>query len=168
MEPQNVRKPVGGFVVVLVVAVFIGAWLYVDNVKNELEMKVDALAAELDVARGQALAVKKEAPLPEEPRRTYAAALSSQRFQVDLPLGHHLSVGEDLTRAYVRADATDANPTPTPDMVISLARSGDPELQRAGVRSVPATDAASVFLLAPWEDQAWDGFAAVAESFKAL
>ena len=56
-------KPLGGFVVVLFVAVFVGGWLYVDAVKNELEMKIASLQSQLDATR---MAAKQNASEPKK------------------------------------------------------------------------------------------------------
>lgn len=56
-------KPLGGFVVVLFVAIFVGGWLYVDAVRNELEMKIASLQSQLDAARMES---KRGSPEPKK------------------------------------------------------------------------------------------------------
>lgn len=50
---QGFVKPIGGLIVILLVALLVGGWLYVDIVRNELETKIDTLSAQIDVARSQ-------------------------------------------------------------------------------------------------------------------
>ncbi len=44
-KPDFSRRPVAGMIVILFAALFIGGWLYVDAVRNELESKVEAADA---------------------------------------------------------------------------------------------------------------------------
>ncbi|MEK7546131.1 MAG: hypothetical protein AAB554_03595 [Patescibacteria group bacterium] len=165
---QAFTKPIGGFVVVLCVALFVGGWLYVDMVKNELEMKVDSVAADLQAVRAaRKAAEEKETPSPAAPKTiTYAAGLGDYRFQVDLPEGHHLEFDEDGLTARVVSDQgveTDHRY----DISISLVdphkepyASYKPEL---GLRVIRTDDGKASFWITGWE-----GFVAVAASFKAL
>ncbi|HTK60292.1 MAG TPA: hypothetical protein VL283_03770 [Candidatus Baltobacteraceae bacterium] len=172
------KKPIGGFIVVLVTALVVGGWLYVDMVRNEIEQKVDILSSELDAAKKaeRADAAGGQAPPPVEVMKmqTYAAALGEERFQIDLPEGWHLSVAADADVAYVVMDPTAENGTPTPDMVIRLV---DPEKEpyasaldrhESGTRLVMTADGKAAFWITGWEDQEWPAFEKVAASFKAL
>ena len=176
---QAFTKPIGGFVVVLAVALFVGAWLYVDMVKNELEMKVETVAADLRAVRAaRKMAAETEWDQPSETKRnTYAAVLGKYRFQVDVPDGYRLDVTEgptDEVSAYVIRDDVTENEAPIPDMVIRLV---DPDKEpyasmldrhQPGTRLVPTPDGKSAFWITGWEDLEWDGFEKAAASFKAL
>lgn len=50
-KPGMPNAPLAGFVVILFSAIFVGGWLYVDAVRNELEMKIEAVQAQVDAAR---------------------------------------------------------------------------------------------------------------------
>ena len=175
-------KPIGGFVVVLAVAVLVGVWLYVDMVKNELEMKVDRLSDELESAKRKERAEAEKEPAPpaaetEEAWRTFSAELGGQRFQIDLPDGHRLTFtegGMGDAVAYVVLEPTPENEAPIPDMVISLvslqnemyaARIGKDE---PGTRLVATADGEWAFWIRGWEDMEWPLFGRAAASFKPL
>lgn len=166
-------KPVGGFVVVLCVALFVGGWLYVDMVKNELEMKVESVAADLQAVRAarKAAAEKEAPPAASTATRTYAAGLGDYRFQVDLPEGHHLDLSDDGLSAEVVSDSIEA-PDHRYDISISLV---DPKKEpyasfrsELGARLILAADGKAAFWITGWEDIGWEGFEKVTSSFKAL
>jgi len=173
-------KPIGGFIVVLFTALVIGGWLYVDGVKNELEMKVDGLSSELEAAKlanGGDAEGKKMAPLAEEEKKgwqTYAGALGEYRFQIDLPPTHHLSVGEEATSAYVVLNPTPENESAVPDMGIDLLDvTSQTYLSLKGKddarsRLVLTADGKAAFWIHVWEDFEWSEAAEVLASFKAL
>ncbi len=165
-------KPIGGFIVVLAVAVIVGAWLYVDGVKNDLEMKAQedaARFAETERRAAEAPAAVEEVPEPET--RTYAGELGGRRFQIDLPRGHHLELDEDGLTARVVSDS-EAEPDHRYDITIMLVDpteepyvSYKPEL---GLRVISTDDARAAFWIQGWEDIGWSGFETVTASFKAL
>lgn len=73
-------KPLGGFIVVLTVALFVGGWLYVDAVRNELDGKIEALTADIAAVRMEAkgeaaMEEKKSAPTqaPSEPLPVFSS-----------------------------------------------------------------------------------------------
>lgn len=74
-------KPLGGFVVVLFVAIFVGGWLYVDAVRNELEMKIASLQAQLDAARME------DKRGPPEPKKIAAEGVYVVEHEVVPPIG---------------------------------------------------------------------------------
>lgn len=58
MDPMNPKssapmsnKPIAGMIFIMVVAVFVGGWLYVDSVRGELELRIDALASEIAASK---------------------------------------------------------------------------------------------------------------------
>jgi hypothetical protein len=167
--PSKFKKPIGGFVVVLVSALLIGGWLYVDMVKNELETKVQDLEAELDAARLRA-AQEAETPEPEPsvpaPEwKAYSAELDGHRFQVNLPDGFTLSVGASVTSiAYVLADPVVDGELPY--MTIQVAPISDKGSFRSG--GVMVEHGEHLFWLSLWEGMEWEPFAKVAASFKPL
>jgi hypothetical protein len=55
-------KPLAGLAVILYVATIIGGWLYVDNVRNEIESKIDALEARIEAMKSEE---KKVSPVAE-------------------------------------------------------------------------------------------------------
>ena len=173
---KGIAKPLGGFIVVMVVATIVGGWLYVDMVRHELESKVDAVSADLAAVRAarQAESQRQAAP-PEAPKmKTYAAALGEHRFQVDVPEGWHLSVGDGSESAVIVMDATAENGTPVPDASIRLVDlTKEPyasrlDMHEPRMRLVPTADGKAGFLIAVWEDFEWPEFDRVAASFKAL
>lgn len=172
-------KPIGGFIVVLAVALFVGVWLYVDMVRNELEMKVDAIAVDLQAVRAAREAGKPDGwDQPAETKKnTYAAVLGKYRFQVDVPDGYRLDVTEgptDELSAYVIRDDVSENESPTPDMVISLVSlEKEPYASmlgkdEPGTRLVATSDGKSAFWIRGWEDQEWSGASIILTSFKTL
>ena len=178
-QKTGFTKPLGGFVVVLAVAVLVGVWLYVDMVRNELEMKVDAIAVDLQAVRAAREAGKEDGwDQPAETKKnTYAAILGKYRFQVDVPVGYRLDVTEgptDELSAYVIRDDVSENESPTPDMVISLVNlATEPYASmlgkdEPGTRLVATPDGKYAFWIRGWEDQEWSGSAAVLASFKPL
>lgn len=172
-------KPTGGFIVVLALALFVGGWLYLDMITNELETKVDAIAVDLQAVRAAREGAKPDAwDQPGETKKnTYAAVLAKYRFQVDVPVGYRLDVTEgptDAVSAYVVRDDVSENEAPIPDMIISVVSlATEPYASmlgkdEPGTRLVPTPDGKSAFWIRGWEDQAWDGSAAVLASFKVL
>lgn len=178
-QKPGFNKPIGGFIVVLAVALLVGGWLYVDMVKTELEMKVDAIAVDLKAVRAAREAGKEDGwDQPSETKKnTYAAILGKYRFQVDVPKGYRLDVTEgpvDELSAYVIRDDVSENETPTPDMIISIVSlAKEPYASmlgkdEPGTRLVATLDGKYAFWIRGWEDQEWSGADQVLTSFKPL
>jgi hypothetical protein len=167
----NFTKPIGGFIVVLAVALLVGGWLYVDMVKNELEQKVDSLSTELEAskARERERAATEPAPSAQDEVvwQTYSAELDGRRFQIDLPPGTKLSVGASVNElAYVLPDpVTDDNSLPYMSIRIASISEKKDFANEGGV-IVEAGD--RLFWLSLWEDMEWTPFERVAASFKPL
>ena len=79
-KPAPYNKPLAGMIVVLSVALFVGGWLYVDYVKNDLEAQINTVAAEAAAAqvqaRNAAMKTSNEAA-PTAGKRTYAWQIGS-------------------------------------------------------------------------------------------
>lgn len=185
MDIQPVSKPgftqpIGGMIVILLVALLVGGWLYVDMVRNELEMKVAAVYSELAALKSpakQGQDAKDSTPPVTEQRRIYVSSLDDYGFQLDLPEGYHVYVRNGAlgdTSAYVISDTTNQNPSPTPDMVISLVNLKNQQYasklgnDEPGTRLVATPDLKWAFWIRGWEDMSWSQFDKVAASFKAL
>jgi hypothetical protein len=166
---QNLKKPIGGFIVVLVAAVLIGGWLYVDGVKNDLETKVDSLESRLEAERmkdaQQAETKQEPAPAAEEVKwQTYSAELDGQRFQIDLPAGTKLT-SEAGTFAYVMVDPPSESES-LPLMAIRVVAASEGEFDGTFGTTVKAGD--RNFWLYLWEGLEWEHFERVSASFKPL
>ena len=176
-------KPIAGLAVILFIATVIGGWLFVDNIRGELEARIEALEARLVSEQPSA----RPMPQPEGGRmmeptaangwRLVQGSLGDYEFQLNLPPGYQLSEATGAmgnTYAYVMMNPISENETLLPDMVINLvglqnelyaSKLGKDE---PGTRLVAASGGQFGFWITGWEDHYWEPFDLVAASFKGL
>lgn len=162
-------KPLGGFVVVLFVAVFVGGWLYVDAVRNELEMKIASLQSQFDAAR---MADKREAQEPKAPTEGGKMrpptpegwkTVEGDGYLVDLPPGYQLVAGAS-GYAYVQADPlTDDDLLPYA-VIAKLSASQESEYADEGGRLLLSGDV--MYWMYLYENLEWKEFDQVAASLR--
>lgn len=177
-------KPIAGLVIVLFVSTVIGGWLYVDYVRGELERRILALEAQAAQQSKLMQSLMRESdqgrmtnPTSMNSWHTVQGSLGEHRFQLDLPPGYSLRIGEGMmgnVSAYVMMDQASDNETPTPDMVIGLVSLENQQYasklgkDEPGTRLVATPQGKFGFWITGWEDLSWEPFDAVAATFKAL
>lgn len=162
-------KPIGGFVVVLFVAIFVGGWLYVDAVRNELEMKIAVVQSQLDAVRmaQKQDAQEPKAPMPDEKMRPPTPdgwkTAEGDGYLVDLPPGYQLVVGTN-GYDYIHADPlADDNLLPYA-VIVKLSASQEAEYADEGGRLLLSGDA--MYWMYLYENLEWKEFDQAAASLR--
>ncbi|MFA5854531.1 MAG: hypothetical protein WC866_05650 [Patescibacteria group bacterium] len=163
-------KPLAGLFVVLFVVTIIGGWLYVDSIRNELEMKLSALEARLPASSP----LEPSVPDASGGRVTEPTAINGWRtvisadgsYQLNLPPGTKLSESEgagSLKIAYVVADpATEDNTLPLMGIQVAPA-SEKARYENQGGKLVIAGD--KLYWLYLYENLEWEPYDVVVETF---
>lgn len=169
---RSAAKPVAGFAIVLAIAVGVGAWLYLDAARKDLEMKAAADAERAARTAADEAPLAPAAGTEEAPMFTYAAELDGHRFQIDLPEGSRLAMrtgpsGGAYAEVVSGPDDSEAGIT-----IELLSAAGRPHVEDGapGHRFVPTADGTARFWIsgADFEERPLPGFEAIAASFKAL
>ena len=169
MSPVSARtmptKPLAGLAVILFVATVIGGWLYVDNMRNELEAKIQTLESRQLQAPPMDLGGRMMEPTAANGWRTVTSADGA--YQLDLPAGMKLSEGASVKEiAYVMAD-----PTTDDDSLPYMAIRAMPTSEKSAYENLGGTiviSGGTAYWLYLWENMEWEPFDLVAASFKAL
>lgn len=160
-------KPIGGLIVVLFVTLFVGVWLYVDGVKNDLEARIDAVAADVAAWKKPPVADAKPAEAPEQatvyapPAGWFEAVSTEYGYRLWLPPDARFS--ESGAIAYVTRPTED-NPTPIPEMAIAVRDASEQVSQSDASRVFRSGD--KIYHLHLWEGLEWPPFNQVVESFQ--
>lgn len=179
MDPKSSlsNKPIVGMVVIVVVALFAGGWLYVDSARGDLELQIAALSSQVEGLKAELKASKTPQARQELTGSQTAFATDGWQtvtsldgsYQLDLPPDAKLSEGASVKElAYVLP----ANPDPQkgdslPYMsirIVPITAVGQFDGQQGVL--VKGTDKA--YWLSLWEEMAWKPFDQVAASFKVL
>ena len=170
--PSN--KQIIGLAVILIVAILIGGWLYVESVRNDLEAKIQTLSAQNNATKTQVEQNAVESGDAANPAvvppvdasrtgwRTFVSAANG--YQIDLPPGYRLN--DTGTHAYVVAEPVSAE-NALPFMSIEVAPLSA-KASYANQKGHLAVSDTNVFWMSLWEDMEWQPFDQVAASFKTL
>ena len=78
------NKPLAGMIVIMVVALFVAGWLYVDSTRSDLQMQINALSSQINAQRMMLAKTQTAAPAPAVASwKSYAAGA----YQFEYPSG---------------------------------------------------------------------------------
>lgn len=179
MEPMDQKsnlsnKPLAGMIVIVVVAMFVGGWLYVDSVRSDMQLQIDGLSSQLDAMRAaqmktQAAVQAPMAPATDEMAGWQTVTSKDGSYQLQLPPEARLSESAD-GNGYADVVPVDTDPNKggaLPFMSIQVAPASQlSKYQNQGGKVV--VSGAKLYWLSLWEDMEWKPFDQVAASFKVL
>ncbi len=153
-------KPIAGLMIVLFVVTIIGGWLYVDNVRHELESKIEALAVRQAPASqgggGRIMA-------PTVANGWHLVTSAKYAYALSLPPGYHfLEDSQNDGLAYVLPDPNSDDDNPLPVMTVNVTSAAVKETHPGKMIQVGS----KAYWFSLWEDMEWGPYDQVIASFR--
>lgn len=171
-KKEGLPKSSVPFVVVTLLAVLVGGWLYVDIVRQDLQTQIDMLRISQDKVvhkvNGDKMMMKDKAMMEEKMELPEGWSMSTSEVDghmvsLFLPPGHHVYI--DRTYLYITPNATEDFPTPAPVMVVRSTDEGFDEEAITHGKIIKADDGTSFYAYL-WENLEWEHVEDVMGSLK--